>query len=122
MTDKKSRKAICRDVLTLPLCDYNLDDLLEKLNECKEQHPYNNLSVGYYGEDMAYHGPDSMCIYYYSEETDDEYQLRILYEEELIKEKELKEMKRLQSYKKLNPANQTKLDMYLVKYKDYNNE
>ena len=105
-----------RKVLTIKLEDCTLDEMLQKLNECKVLHPNENLQISYEGEYMQYNGPEEMQVHYYSEETDEEYNRRLEWEAENQKAKELKELDRLLSYKKLNPANQLRLEELLEKF------
>lgn len=111
-----TKKQVYRSVLTLKLEDCTLDEMLQKLNECKVLHPTENLEISYEGEYMEYNGPSEMVVYYHSEETEEEFKRRLDWEYEKKKTKELKEMDRLLSYKKLNPTNQLRLDELLEQY------
>ncbi|WVO01338.1 hypothetical protein [Salmonella phage PHA46] len=111
------KRILYREVLTMDLEDCTLDEMLQKLNECKHQHPTEVLQIEFDCEfGGGYSGPDCMKICYYSEETDKEFTMRMNYEREKLEEKERKELGRLISAKKLNPANQQRLQELLEKY------
>lgn len=110
------RKQVYREVLSIALDDCSLDELLQKLNECKEKHPTENLQVTYDGEYCQYNGPSETTVFYYSPETDEELQRRLDYEREKLETKERKELGRLISAKKLNAANQKRFQELMEKY------
>lgn len=105
-----------REVLTFELDDCTLDEMLQKLNDCKIKHPTEELKYEYTSEYGDYGGPDHVCIYYISEETDEEYSQRLEYEREKLEEKERKELGRLLGYKKPNEANVKRIQELLEKY------
>lgn len=111
-----TKQLIHRLVTTLRVEDCSVDELLQILNDAKAKHPTEDLQIEYGDECGGYHGAEYMDICYTSEETDEEFHLRLEREREKQQQKELKEMDRLLGYKTLNSANQKRLDELLEKF------
>lgn len=98
-----------RSVATLSLDDCTVLEMIGTLQSFQNLFE-QELSIEYWGN--GYDGYDSLEIYYYSEETDAEYENRLL----LLRNKEIKEMNRLMSYIHRCESNEDRLNELMKKY------